>query len=221
MNKTNKKELITDISKFIIPFIIGFATIGFTGYFIAAPKTAEFWGLISAYFFPPLGKESVIPTGIAVFGFDPLLMALSVAFIDIIIALFLVWNFDLAKKIPIVGKFIIKVETIGERSSDKYGWVRPLRFIGIILFVMVPFQGSGGLVGSIVGRLIGMKPENTFFAISIGAIIGCTLIAYSTDLILGVFAQNFLFGLFIFIIIVIIGIMIFVYRRNSIRNSKK
>ena len=146
-------------------------------------------------------------------------MALTIAFVDIIIALFLLWNYDLAKKIPLVGKFMEKVEKIGKSSSDKYGWVKPLRFIGIVLFVMVPFQGSGGLVGSIVGRLIGMKPLNTFFAITVGAITGCLLIAYFADAILSVFVKNFLIGLMILIIILIIGIMVLIYRRN--RNSGK
>ena len=104
-------------------------------------------------------------------------MALSIAFIDIVVALFLVWNYSLAKKIPFIGKFMIKVEEKGKNVEEKYGWIKPLRFIGIMLFVMIPFQGSGGLVGSIVGRLIGMKPCNTFLAISFGAVIGCLLIA--------------------------------------------
>jgi uncharacterized membrane protein len=147
-------------------------------------------------------------------------MALTIAFVDIIIALFLLWNYDLAKKIPLIGKFMIKVENIGKSSSDKYSWIKPLRFIGIVLFVMVPFQGSGGLVGSILGRLIGMKPLNTFFAISIGAIVGCSLIAYFADAILSVFVSNFLFGLLIIIILLIIGIMILINKRSKNMNKK-
>ena len=71
-----------------------------------------------AYFFPPLGKESVIPIGVSggeltipiinqhivVPSIYPLVMALTIAFVDIIVALFLLWNYDLAKKIPLVGK---------------------------------------------------------------------------------------------------------------------
>jgi uncharacterized membrane protein len=138
-----------------------------------------------------LGKESIIPIGVSggeitnpitgyvsvVPSINPIIMALSIAFIDIVVALFLVWNYDLAIKIPIIGDFMIKVEEKGKNVEEKYGWIKPLRFIGIVLFVMVPFQGSGGMVGSIVGRLIGIKPRNTFIAISLGAIVGCLLIA--------------------------------------------
>ncbi|UCD13289.1 MAG: small multi-drug export protein [Thermoplasmatales archaeon] len=201
MNRTLKPKHLIRLAKFFVPLILGlgvFAILGLTLVTIGEENTwMILWPLLIAYFFPPLGKESVIPLGIGVLQkgltipflnlhidagqINPLLMALSIAFIDIIVALFLVWNYDLAKRIPLIGKFMIKIEEKGKISGKKYSWVKPLRFIGIMLFVMVPFQGSGGLVGSIVGRLIGMKPWNTFFAISLGAVIGCLLIATFTQ----------------------------------------
>lgn len=212
-------KLLVQLGKFFAPIILGLGVIGTIGFLLEEGLSIKFWSLITGYFFPPLGKETIIPGGI-VAGVNPLVMALSIAFVDIIVALFLLWNYDLAKKIPLIGKFMVKVENIGKSSSDKYGWVKPLRFVGIMLFVMVPFQGSGGLVGSIIGRLIGMKPWNTFFAISIGAITGCLLIAYFTDAILSVFIANFLLGALIVIILVVIGIMIIAYRKTMRRTKK-
>lgn len=214
MKEEQKCSLIIKISKFITPIVLGFIVIITLGFFMQESLRIKFWPLITAYFFPPLGKESVIPTGV-ITGIDPLVMALSIAFVDIVVALFLLWNYDLTKKIPLIGKFMIKVENIGRSSSDKYSWIRPLRFIGIVLFVMVPFQGSGGLVGSIIGRLIGMRPWTTFFAISTGAIIGTILIAYFSEAIVSVFITNFLIGILIIIILFIIGIMIFMYRKSK------
>jgi uncharacterized membrane protein len=223
------------LGKFFTPPLLGFGVYWIWSLF--SDELGKIWPLLFAYFFPPLGKETVIPLGIGVLdkgltvplvnikvspvSINPLSMALAVAFIDIIVALFLVWNYDLAKKIPLVGKFIEKIEKIGKNSSDKYGWIKPLRFIGIVLFVMVPFQGSGGLVGSIVGRLIGMNPKNTFFAITAGAIIGCCLIAFFTDTILKLFETNFMQAFLIIIILLIIGFMIFVYRKAKNNNNKK
>lgn len=218
MEEKQRYNLLIRIVKFSTPIFIGLGVVYFTGFLLQESLRIKFWPLITAYFFPPLGKESVIPTGVA-FGIDPLIMAFSIAFVDIIIALFLLWNYDLAKKIPVVGKFMAKIENIGKSSSDKYSWIKPLRFIGIVMFVMVPFQGSGGLVGSILGRLFGMKPLNTFFAISIGAITGCLLIAYFSDAILIVFVQNFLFGLLIVMILLVIGFMVLIYKRN--KNTQK
>jgi len=215
MNEKRNSGLMFRFAKFFIPFLLGVGVIAIVGFLLSESLRIKYFPLITGYFFPPLGKESIIPAGV-VTGIDPLIMALSIAFVDIVVALFLVWNYDLAKKIPFVGKFIMKVEKVGEKSSNKYSWIKPLRFIGIVLFVMVPFQGSGGLVGFIVGRLIGMKSWNTFLAISTGSITVCLLIAYFADAILSVFVKNFLIGVMILIIVIMVIVMILIYK-----NSKK
>jgi uncharacterized membrane protein len=222
-------KLLIRLGKLFTPFILGFGVYGLWG--LLSDELVKIWPLLIAYFFPPFGKETVIPLGVGLLkegltipllnlqvqpvSINPISMALAVAFIDIVVALFLIWNYDIAKKIPLIGQFMIKVEKIGRSSSDKYAWVKPLRFIGIILFVMVPFQGSGGLVASILGRLIGMKPLNTFFAISLGAVTGCLLIAYFSELMRSIIVKNFLLGLLIIIIVVLIAIMIWIYRNNN------
>jgi uncharacterized membrane protein len=220
MNIKPESEKFIRLAKFFVPFIIGFGVIGIISFLLDVNQQLKFLSLISGYFFPPLGKETIIPAGV-IAGINPLLMALSIAFVDIIVALFLVWNYDLAKKIPLIGNFIGKVETIGRKSSSKYNWVKPLRFIGIMLFVMVPFQGSGGLVGSIIGRLIGMKPWNIFLAISTGAVAGCLMIAFFSDVILSIFIRNFILGILIIMIILTICIMVLAYKTMNKNNKRK
>lgn len=234
----HRSKLLIRLAKFVVPFIIGLGVFGVLGFILVEigdeGTWMTLWPLIIAYFFPPFGKETVIPLGVGILGkgitvpilnlnisagqVNPVLMALSIAFVDIVVALFLVWNYDLAKKIPFVGKFMLRLEEKGKNAEAKYGWVKPLRFIGIVLFVMVPFQGSGGLVGSIVGRLIGMKPWNTFLAISVGAVVGCLLIA--------MFAQVFLIFIEInttltLILIAIIAFAIISYLVIKKRRRKK
>jgi len=165
MEAKTETKLWRQVAIFFTPILSGLIVVIIVGLFLEENLQLKYWSLTTAYIIPPLGKESVIPSGVA-FGIHPIIIALTVAMVDILVAIFLIYNYNLAKKIPFIGKFMIKVENIGKSSSDKYGWVKPLRFIGIVLFVMVPFQGSGGLVGSILGRLIGMKPWITFFAIT-------------------------------------------------------
>ncbi|MCK5112171.1 MAG: small multi-drug export protein [Thermoplasmatales archaeon] len=214
MNRKLESKLSIRLAKFFAPIILGSGAFVIIGLILEEAMRVKYWPLITGYFFPPLGKESIIPLGIG-FGIHPLVMALSIAFVDIVVALFLVWNYDLAKKIPFVGKFITKVEEKGRNVEQKYGWIKPLRFIGIILFVMIPFQGSGGLVGSIVGRLIGMKPWNIFFAISLGAVIGCLLIATFAQAFL-IFAEiNTLLTLVLVGVIVVVIILYFVIKKRK------
>ena len=234
MIKEFGSKLLIRLGKFFFPIILGFGVYWIWSLF--SDTLSKIWPLLVAYFFPPFGKETVIPLGIGILkqgltvpfinfhvepvSVNPLAIALAVAFIDIVVALFLVWNYDLAKKIPFIGKFMQKVEDVGKSSSDKYRWIKPLRFIGIVLFVMVPFQGSGGLVGSIIGRLVGMKPWTIFVGISIGAIIGCVLIAYFSEAIISSIINNVLFGILVAIILLIIIFMIFIWIKKRKKVQK-
>ncbi|HID25000.1 MAG TPA: hypothetical protein EYP23_00830 [Thermoplasmata archaeon] len=213
--KTEYSPLITGLAKFVIPIIIGVGTLAVIGFSVDDETWMRLWPLLGMYFFPPLGKESVIPMGIAL-GIHPILMALSIAFIDSVVSLFVVWNYDLTKKIPVVGVFINKVEELGRKGSKRYRWIKPLRFIGVVLFVVVPFQGSGGLVGSILGRLIGMKPWVTWVAVTTGAVMGCLLIAYFANILKSILIKNFILGLAIIIVMVIV----FVLYKIAVNNQK-
>lgn len=234
MGTKKRSELFIGLAKFFVPFVIGLGVFAILGFILVELGEEDswmtLWPLIIAYFFPPFGKETIIPLGAGILEkgitvpflnlnisaghVNPLLMALSIAFVDIVVALFLVWNYDLAKKIPIIGKFIVKIEGKGKNVETKYGWIKPLRFIGIVLFVMVPFQGSGGLVGSIVGRLIGMKPWNTFLAISVGAIVGCLLIALFAQVFLIFIEINTTLTLMLLTIIILFIIVYFIVKRH-------
>ena len=214
-----RKKWVIETFHLIFPIVLGIGVVSFVGYVFVNDMQGKYWSFVSAYFFPPLGKETIIPAGILI-GINPLVMALSIAFVDFIVALFLIWNYDLAKNIPLIGTFMKKVEKIGETSSNKYSWIKPLRFIGIMLFVMIPFQGSGGMVGSIVGRLIGMKPWTTLISITLGAVIGCTLVAYFAESLKIILLQNLNVGLIIIGVLFIVGISIYLFRRNN-KNKKQ
>lgn len=174
-------------------------------------------GIMIAYFFPPMGKESLIPTGILALHLNPALVALSIAFIDIISGLFLMWNFDLAKKIPIVGKWIINFESTGSQILEREWWIKKLAFFGLILFVMFPFQGSGGVGATILGRIMGFKPLKVWSAVIIGAVSGCLIIAYIVyymgTALLGVYKINFVKLLGIIIMFAVIAALYKAYRK--------
>lgn len=199
-------KYFTLLVKIFLPIFVGIGIILAIGFLMDNNFRLKFWSLITGYFFPPFGKESIIPSGVAL-GINPIFMALSIAFVDIIVAWFLVWNYDLAKMIPLIGNFMNNIEKKGKNVEKKYAWIKPLRFVGIILFVMVPFQGSGGLVGSIVGRLIGMKPWNTFIAISIGAVIGTLLIATFSSFFIELAKINTTLTIILIIIIALIVVL--------------
>jgi len=206
---------------FFFPFFIGFSYIGLL-YLIFNDVNNVFWimgGGIVLYFFPPMGKESVIPgTVVALQGtLEPattvILVSGSIAFIDIINSYFLMWNFYIVKKIPYLGEWIDDFQDYGARKIEENDWIKRLSFLGVASFVVFPFQGSGGVGASIVGRIIGLKKFYAWVAIIIGASLGSFILGvlsiYMGEAVSEAFERNIWAG--IGAIAVLIVVFIFFY----------
>jgi uncharacterized membrane protein len=171
-------------------------------------------GLMVAYVLPPAGKETAIPAGIFL-GIPWWLMAVSIMMIDIETALFMGWNFDLALKIPWLGRimesFIVKA---GEFIQEQ-PWVKKLYFTGIVVLVMSPVMGSGGIRGSIIGNLLGMQKLPLFLAIFAGAFIGCFSIALAAVFLQELFIQSILQGTAVLAGLIIITLIVWYYLRSN------
>jgi hypothetical protein len=168
---------------FLLPFLVlgihlavMYATLSYAMFLIMV-------GLMAAYILPPAGKETIIPIGIAL-GFPWWYIALSIVMIDVETGLFMAFNFDLAYEIPYLGKILDDLTRATERFLEGHHWLAGLYFFAIVLMVMVPVLGSGGVRGSIVGRLLGMDPKVVFLAIVAGALIGCFGIALASDVVI-------------------------------------
>ena len=74
---------------------------------------------------------------------------------------------------------------------------------------MFPLQGSGGIGASLVGRLLGMSGRNVLIAITIGAFLGCYLIALGAEFVWDLIIARPLLG--IGVAIAVIGTVIAVY----------
>lgn len=194
------------VARFTTPWC--FVAIYIFSLMLATPRYVELIGLFGAYFFPPLGKESVIPLAIAS-GYNPLLVALGIAAIDSIVALFLVWNWSLTLKIPLIGQWIDRATNRGARVLARRPWIRRLAFLGLALFVVIPFQGSGGVGGAVIGRIMGMKWYKVWAAVTIGAISGSLLIAYLSD---SLFESLKIGGPYVFAVILTVGVAVAIAR---------
>ncbi|MBS3780980.1 MAG: small multi-drug export protein [Candidatus Thermoplasmatota archaeon] len=213
---------------FFVPFIIGFSYVGLL--YLIFGNTNTFWivgSAMFAYLFPPFGKETVIPTtiftllGLQSLQLSPILsisvVAGSVAYVDVVTSYFLLYNFYIAKKIPLLGKWIDKSQKIGARKMRKNEWIKRLAFYGVAAFVVVPFQGSGGVGASILGRVIGMNKYYAWISIITGAFIGSFLIGivayYTGGAIIRVFGANIL----IWVVGVFLVIVAFIFLYNFLK----
>jgi uncharacterized membrane protein len=160
--------------------------------------------LMLVYELPPAGKETVIPLGI-LSGIPWWAVAGSIALVDVEVGLFMVWNFDLAERIPILGPWIRRFILAGREFLAERPWLSRLYFFGIVVMVMVPFFGSGGVRGSIVGRLLGMSRREVMGAIAAGAVIGSFGIAVATLYLQQAFLDSLFAGVAAVLLLVAAG----------------
>ncbi|TAJ45613.1 small multi-drug export protein [Methanofollis fontis] len=157
---------VSRLLRLVIP--MGIALVFFLALYLSRPypEFLVLLGLITAYLLPPAGKESVIPIGIGL-GEPWWLIGASTLVMDLCCSLFIALNLDLALRIPIIGGVIGRFMEGGRGYLDARPWLERFSYAGLILFVIIPFQGSGGVNATILGRILGF---------GIGGAVGCVLV---------------------------------------------
>ncbi len=179
------------------------------------PEFLLIFGMMVAYVVPPAGRETVIPVSILL-GIPWWLIASTLAFLDFAGGLFMAWNFSLVQKIPFVGEWITRFMTAGRVYLDRRPWLERFYLLGLILFVSMPLEGSGSIVGSIIGRMLGMGRTEVLACITIGGIIGSFGIALGADYVRTLLQQDVALGLTA-LAFVLIGIALLMMYRSHTR----
>lgn len=187
------KPYIIGPIKFVLPFAI--ATALFIALYLIEPyqQFLTLSGLAAAYFFPPAGKESIIPIAILM-GYPWWLVTIVIFTIDLASALFIVWNFDLALKIPLIGRLLDAGMTVARDYIESHPWLRRVSTIGLVLFVFFPLQGTGTMNGSVLGRLLGMSEVRVFSSVCAGSLASCLIISLGADVILDIYQSDPILG---------------------------
>lgn len=160
-------------------------------------------GLLFVYLIPPAGKETVIPVGIGL-GEPWWLIATCTVTVDLCCSLFVALNLDLTLKIPVLGPFLGKFMAGGRAFLDARPWLERLSTAGLIVFVIVPFQGSGGVNATILGRIMGFTARRAVGCVLVGSIVSSYAIALGADTVLGLFRKSPLLGLGVLLLIALI-----------------
>lgn len=199
--------------KILIPFAIPAAIFTVLYFILAWARFGQLGLLAVSYLFPPAGKETIIPIGVAA-GFTVLQMTGLIFMVDVVCAMFISWNLPLAKKIPLIGRLITWIEKKGRESLTKNPALETLSWIGLVLWVMVPFQGSGGITASIIGRAIGMRPSHVISAVGLGAIIAGLLIGTVAEEGLEIIRENWVAGVVVIAMIAIVAFVLFLFYKR-------
>ena len=176
---------------------------------IYGSSMATRWVELTALFVvPPFGTGTIVPWGMSD-GFSGLTMAFTVAMVDFVISMWIVWWFVLLKKIPYVGKIFIWTEKkAGEKIEANPRWKRGTWWV-IFTVLLVPFQGSGGMIMSIVGKLIGLRADTVITAVVAGSLTIALVFAFFTNV--GLYLLTLGVGYFIVFILLMIQLMCLLY----------
>jgi hypothetical protein len=208
--------------KVTVPFAIP-ATIFTILYFVMDyTDWLQLGALALSYLFPPLGKESIIPIGIIEGGFTKWQMTGLIIMVDMVTAMFISWNLPLAKKIPLIGRLIAWLERKGSKMLSDNPALKTISWIGLVLWVMVPFQGSGGITASIIGRAIGMRASYVISAVGVGAFIAGFLIGTVAEEGWEIIQENLAAGVvMIAVVAVVAAVLYFFYKRYTDRKNEE
>jgi uncharacterized membrane protein len=148
--------------------------------FIYLPSESEgkYGGLLLAYLFPPAGKESVIPLMLTENKLGPALpeeiTVSTIIIFDVITSAILSYSWWFAEIIITHIPLLDRGYNGLQKRAHKFRKKRVLT-ISLLLFMMIPFQGTGGISTTILARLLGIKPKKTIFIVFIGSTITTTL----------------------------------------------
>jgi uncharacterized membrane protein len=163
-------------------------------------------GLMVAYMIPPSGKESIIPLGI-VLGIPWPMMAATVVTQDILTGLFMLLNLDYAYRIPRLGPWIAEFLGQGKEFMAGRPWLSRWGVLGLAFFVVLPFQGTGGVGATLVGWIMGLPPGKILLGIGMGAVVEGLVFALGAEVVWTLVSPHLILGIEVFLAILFIALL--------------
>lgn len=130
------------------------------------------------YLFAPVGTVVVIPLmmlrlhSLAAAPHEFALLLLSVVFVDVFVALWVAWNWDLVERVPRLGPLLRRVEAGCQRVIAQKRWRGRVTIAALAGYVALPFPLTGAVFSSVLGRTLGIDRTRVFLAVVVGSAAG-------------------------------------------------
>ena len=163
---------------FVLPFAVAFVYVVSMLPLMPIEQWRTIVGGMGLYLLAPVGTEVVVPvvvillqeagaaTHVVVLG------VASIALVDVFTALFFLGNWDLVERTPYVGRGLRRVEDKCRAVIARKKWGEGATLTALALYVALPVQMTGGLFGSVLGRVLGMDKVKVFLAVTAGSLAG-------------------------------------------------
>ena len=146
---------------------------------LGAPLLNKMFGIFLISMLPVVELRGAIPVGAAT-GLPWYLNLLPVPFI----LLFSVKAFEFMKKHNILVKFIEKIENRAKKRSEG---LATGEFIGLMLFVAIPFPGTGAWTGALIAALLQFDRKRSFIYITLGVLIAAAIMTAASYGVISLF----------------------------------
>jgi len=193
-----------EIVRVILPFILLLIYIAISSILLPPFLFFALLSIVITYIITPIGRW-VIPVAIAI-GFPWWYAGLTIWLLDILGALFMAWNFGYLFSLPRLGPYMERVIRRVEEVLGINPWLERFTAFALLLYVTLPIQGAGALMGSVIGRFLGIDAWRVFSIVVIGSLAGSFGMALGSDALRILLIGNIVLG--IAIILLLAGIMI-------------
>ena len=157
---------------------------------IGAPLLNKMIGIFLISMLPIIELRGAIPIGAAI-GL-PWYLNMIVSIVGNMlpvpfILLFSVQAFEFMKKHNIMVKFIEKIENRAKKRSEG---LATGEFIGLMLFVAIPFPGTGAWTGALIAALLQFDRKRSFFYIGLGVVIASVIMTLASYGVISLFVPK-------------------------------
>jgi putative small multidrug export related protein len=154
---------------------------------LGAPLLNKMFGIFLISMLPVVELRGAIPVGAAI-GL-PWYLNMIVSIVGNLlpvpfILLFSVKAFEFMKKHNILVKFIEKIENRAKKRSEG---LATGEFIGLMLFVAIPFPGTGAWTGALIAALLQFERKRSFIYITLGVLIAATIMTAASYGVISLF----------------------------------
>ncbi len=122
-------------------------------------------------------------------GITPYEIMFTVMYIEWSQGIMFLYNIELIRRVKIIRKKLDQVRLAAQRMFEKWPIMRQLAFITLVVFVALPFQGTGAIGGVVFSSVLGLKHHKTLIGIFLGSFLGNAALAVGVDVFQETFAE--------------------------------